>query len=105
MSAGPARIFGLPMPRIEVGESANLVLLDLDAAWTVTEAGFASKSVNSWLLGETLSGNGRQDDRRRKGGVRGMSSGFLASRTARSSRPAPSAPPASRSARPSSRPR
>ncbi len=34
MSAGPARVFGLPVPRIEVGESANLVLLDLDATWT-----------------------------------------------------------------------
>jgi dihydroorotase len=56
MSAGPARIFGLPVPRIEVGESANLVLLDLDATWTVTEGDFASKSVNSWLLGETLTG-------------------------------------------------
>ena len=56
MSAGPARIFGLPVPRIELGESANLVLLDLDATWTVTEGGFASKSVNSWLLGETLTG-------------------------------------------------
>jgi dihydroorotase len=56
MSAGPARIFGLPVPRIEVGESANLVLLDLDATWQVTEEGFASKSVNSWLLGETLTG-------------------------------------------------
>jgi len=56
MSAGPARTFGLPVPRIEVGESANLVLLDLDATWTVTEDRFASKSVNSWLLGETLTG-------------------------------------------------
>jgi dihydroorotase len=56
MSAGPARTFGLPVPRIEVGQPANLVLLDLDATWTVTEAGFASKSVNSWLLGETLTG-------------------------------------------------
>ncbi|MFL5949256.1 MAG: amidohydrolase family protein, partial [Gaiellaceae bacterium] len=56
MSAGPARIFGLPVPRIEVGESANLVLIDLDATWTVTEDRFASQSVNSWLLGETLTG-------------------------------------------------
>ena len=29
---------------------------DLDATWTVTEGSFASKSVNSWLLGETLTG-------------------------------------------------
>jgi dihydroorotase len=56
MSAGPARAFGLVEPRIEVGARANLVALDLDAEWTVTEAGFCSLSANSWLLGETLQG-------------------------------------------------
>jgi dihydroorotase len=56
MSAGPARAFGLEEPRIEVGARANLVALDLDAEWTVTEAGFRSLSANSWLLGETLRG-------------------------------------------------
>jgi dihydroorotase len=56
MSAGPARALGLPEPRIEVGARANLVLLDLDAEWQVTEAGFRSLSANSWLLGETLRG-------------------------------------------------
>jgi dihydroorotase len=56
MSGGPARAFGLPEPRIEVGARANLVLLDLDADWTVEEAGFRSRSANSWLLGERLRG-------------------------------------------------
>jgi dihydroorotase len=56
MSAGPARAFGLPEPRIAVGEPANLVLLDLSERWTVSEAGFRSRSTNSWLLGETLQG-------------------------------------------------
>ena len=56
MSQGPARAFGLDEPRIEVGARANLVLLDLDAEWTVTEDGFRSLSVNSWLLGERLRG-------------------------------------------------
>jgi dihydroorotase len=56
MSAGPARTFGLPAPRIAVGETANLVSLDLDAEWQVTEDGFRSRSVNSWLLGRTLKG-------------------------------------------------
>jgi dihydroorotase len=56
MSAGPARVFGLPEPRIEVGERANLVVLDLEVEWEVTEAGFQSLSANSWLLGETLRG-------------------------------------------------
>ena len=56
LSAGPALALGLPVPRIAVGEVANLVLLDLETDWTVTEAGFRSRSVNSWLLGERLTG-------------------------------------------------
>jgi len=56
MSAGPARAFGLPVPSIAEGEPANLVLLDLEARWRVTEDGFRSRSVNSWLLGQTLKG-------------------------------------------------
>jgi dihydroorotase len=56
MSAGPARAYGLPVPRIAVGEPANLVLLDLSESWRVSEAGFRSRSANSWLLGETLQG-------------------------------------------------
>ena len=56
MSTGPARAFGLEEPRVEVGARANLVALDLDSEWTVTEDGFRSLSANSWLLGETLRG-------------------------------------------------
>jgi dihydroorotase len=56
MSAGPARIYGLEPPRVEVGARANLVLLDLEATWRVDERSFRSKSSNSWLLGETLRG-------------------------------------------------
>jgi dihydroorotase len=56
MSAGPARVFGLPVPRVAVGETANLVELDLDAEWKVRPEGFRSRSVNSWLLGRTLRG-------------------------------------------------
>ncbi len=59
MSAGPARIYGLDQPRIAVGATANLVLLDTSGSWQVTEAGFRSRSVNSWLLGETLRGQVR----------------------------------------------
>jgi dihydroorotase len=56
MSAGPARIYGLEPPRIEVGAPANLVLLDLEAVWHVDEGSFLSKSTNSWLLGSRLRG-------------------------------------------------
>jgi dihydroorotase len=54
MSAGPARIFGLERPRVATGAQANLVLLDLDREWVVSD--FKSKSRNSWLLGATLHG-------------------------------------------------
>jgi dihydroorotase len=56
MSAGPARIFGLERPRVAVGAPANFVLLDLAATWRVREDGFRSRSANSWLLGERLTG-------------------------------------------------
>jgi dihydroorotase len=56
MSAGPARAFGLPLPRIAVGARANVVELDLDAEWTVTADEFRSLSANSWCLGERLTG-------------------------------------------------
>jgi dihydroorotase len=59
LSDGPARAYGLTPPRIAVGARANLVLLDLDAAWRVEEGGFRSRSANSWLLGETLTGEVR----------------------------------------------
>jgi dihydroorotase len=56
MSDGPARVYGLEPPRIAVGATANLVLLDLNAKWRVRESGFRSRSVNSWLLGKRLRG-------------------------------------------------
>ena len=59
MSAGPARIFGLDRPRIEVGATANVTLIDTAASWRVTEDGFRSRSTNSWLLGQTLKGKVR----------------------------------------------
>jgi dihydroorotase len=59
MSAGPARAYGLDAPRIAVGAPANLVLLDTQASWQVTEDGFFSRSRNSWLLGEKLRGRVR----------------------------------------------
>jgi dihydroorotase len=59
LSAGPARIYGLEPPRIEVGAPANLVLLDPEETWSVTEHGFHSRSANSWLVGSTLRGRVR----------------------------------------------
>jgi dihydroorotase len=59
MSSGPAGIYGLPAPRIAVGEPANLVLLDLVASHRVEADEFHSRSANSWLLGERVTGKVR----------------------------------------------
>ena len=59
MSAGPARAYGLDAPRIAVGAPANLVLLDLKASRRVSESDFRSRSMNSWLLGQTVKGQVR----------------------------------------------
>jgi dihydroorotase len=59
LSAGPARAYGLEEPRIAVGAVANLVLLDLNASYRITPESFRSRSVNSWLLGETVKGKVR----------------------------------------------
>lgn len=56
LSSGPAAVLGVPPPRIEVGASAQLVLVDLDATWAVDAADFASRSDNSPFLGRTLRG-------------------------------------------------
>ena len=56
MTAGPARVFGLDRPRIAVGAAANLVLVDLEREWTVDPQAFRSRSRNSWLIGEQLTG-------------------------------------------------
>jgi dihydroorotase len=56
MSAGPARTFDLAVPRIAVGEPANIVAIDLAARWMVAADGIRSRSTNSWLLGATLLG-------------------------------------------------
>ena len=56
MTAGPARAFDLDRPRVAVGAAANLVLLDLEREWDVDAQSFKSRSRNSWLLGERLTG-------------------------------------------------
>jgi dihydroorotase len=55
LSAGAA-LMDLPTPKIEVGQPADLVLIDLDAEWEVGEAGYESRSENCCFAGRTLSG-------------------------------------------------
>ena len=49
-------LLGLPVPRIAVGEPANVVLVDLAAEWEVGAEGYASRSENCCFGGRRLSG-------------------------------------------------
>jgi dihydroorotase len=55
MTAGGA-LYGLPVPRIAVGETANLCLIDLEARFEVGADGYASRSANCCFHGRTLHG-------------------------------------------------
>ena len=55
MTAGGA-LYGLPIPRIAVGERANVVLVDLERDWLVGEGAYASRSQNCCFHGRRLSG-------------------------------------------------
>jgi dihydroorotase len=55
MTAGAA-LFDLPTPRIEVGQLANLTLVDLDAEWVPGQHGWESRSENCCFAGRRLKG-------------------------------------------------
>jgi dihydroorotase len=55
MTAG-GEPFGVPAPRVRVGDEANLVLTDLDAEWEVGEDGYESRSENCCFAGRRLRG-------------------------------------------------
>src|SRR5439155_6082250 len=49
-------LLDLLVPRIAVGEPANLVVVDLGARWVVGESGYESRSENCCFAGRRLSG-------------------------------------------------
>jgi len=49
-------LFGLPVPAIEVGATANVTLVDLEQEWMVGEGGYESRSQNCCFGGRTLRG-------------------------------------------------
>ncbi len=55
MTCGGA-IFGLPIPQITIGESANIVLVDLEQQWQVGADGYESRSENCAFDGRMLHG-------------------------------------------------
>ena len=113
LTAGGA-LFGLAVPRIAVGEPANLVLVDLDAEWEVGEDGYETPLGELLLRGPAAARARAAHARRRRGrlpraSVRGdprVSAGLRAARgrralrrrRVRGRRPAPSARSSSRPA-------
>ncbi len=51
-----AALYGLPIPRIEPGQPANLCLVDLGARFEVGGEGYVSRSANCCFHGRTLQG-------------------------------------------------
>jgi dihydroorotase len=56
LSTAPARLFGLPGGRLAPGAPADLVVLDLDQPWVVSEGGIRSRSKNTCFEGARLQG-------------------------------------------------
>ena len=56
LSTAPARLFGLPGGRLAPGAPADLVVVDLDEPWVVSEAGIRSRSKNTCFEGARLQG-------------------------------------------------
>jgi len=55
LSSGAA-LMDLPTPRIEVGATAEMCLVDLDAEWEVGEPGYESRSENCCFAGRRVRG-------------------------------------------------
>jgi dihydroorotase len=56
LTAAPAKVVGLPVPRIQEGARADLVLIDPDAHWTVDPSRLRSKSHNTPFLHQEVRG-------------------------------------------------
>ena len=68
MTAG-GEPFGIPAPRVRVGEEANLVLVDLDAEWEVGEDGYESRSEHCCFAGRAAARARPAHARRRRRGL------------------------------------
>ena len=56
MAFAPRNILGLPIPKLEVGNSANFIVFNPTQEWILNENSNLSKSSNSPFMGESLKG-------------------------------------------------
>jgi len=52
----PRNILRIPVPKIKVGEPANITIFDTETEWTCTPESIRSRSINTPWLNETLKG-------------------------------------------------
>ena len=56
MTSAPADVIGIRAGRLEVGETADVTIIDCGSEWTVDPSKFASRGKNSPFAGKTLKG-------------------------------------------------
>lgn len=56
MTAAPARLLGLDVGRLDVGAPADLVVVDVDTPWRISEEGLVAKSKNTPFDGRPIQG-------------------------------------------------
>ena len=56
LAINPRNILGLTTPKFELGEKANLILIDSEAKWTYNQLSNRSKSSNSPFLSQEMKG-------------------------------------------------
>lgn len=56
LTVAPARVLGLPEPRLAPGQPADVTLIDPAARWTIDPARFASRARNCPFAGWTVTG-------------------------------------------------
>jgi dihydroorotase len=56
LAINPRKILGLPVPKIKIGEKANLTLFIPNKEWKLEEKNIRSKSKNTPFIGKKLKG-------------------------------------------------
>ncbi len=57
MTTQPSDVFNLPYGRLEVGEPADITVIDLEQEYVIKAEDFLSKSSNTPFIGERVYGN------------------------------------------------
>jgi dihydroorotase len=56
LCVAPRQILGLPVPKIEQGQPAEITVFDPDLSWTLEVGHILSKSKNTPFIGQSFTG-------------------------------------------------